>query len=172
MSRLGLALIETPDKTKSHWGELTVLDQLMTKALILLGFSTVHQWLHHSWILAKYCKGKQQQQVLSSGLRTTVSSVESYAEANSLFSTSSNISLVHRINRRGPNTLPCGTPEIIGIYSFAAPSTTALCLRSERNSVQMDSTLPPTQFEYDTNVTHSIEGCTKSSWTIWLHPCI
>ena len=71
------------------------------------------------------------------------------ADAHSLFSTSWNILLVYWINRRGPNTLPCGTPEIIGIHSPAAPSTTTLCLRSERNSVQMYSLLPPTPIDFN-----------------------
>ena len=53
MSRLGPARIETPDKTKSPWGGFTALDLLTTKALVLLGFSIMHQWLHHSWILSK-----------------------------------------------------------------------------------------------------------------------
>ena len=43
MSMLGLAQMEIPDKTKSPWGGLTVLDQRTTKALVLLGFSIMHQ---------------------------------------------------------------------------------------------------------------------------------
>ena len=41
---------------------------------------------------------------------------------------------VYRINRRGPNTISCGTPETNGSHPLVAPSTTTLCLRSERNS--------------------------------------
>ena len=37
---LGLARIETPHKTKSPWGGLTVLDLLTTKAMVLLGRET------------------------------------------------------------------------------------------------------------------------------------
>ena len=40
---LGLAQMETPDKTKSLCGEFTVLDLLTTEALVLLHFSLVHQ---------------------------------------------------------------------------------------------------------------------------------
>ena len=51
IATLGLAQMETPDKTTSPWGGFTVLDLLTTKALVLLGISTVHQWLleilHH-----------------------------------------------------------------------------------------------------------------------------
>ena len=65
---------------------------------------------------------------------STPSSVESPAWAYSLFSTSANISRVYRINRKGPNSLPCGTHETNGIHSLVAPSNTTLCLRSERNS--------------------------------------
>ena len=67
----------------------------------------------------------------------------------------------------GPSAvlLPCGKPEIIGTHSLAAPSTTTFCLRSERNSVQMDCTLPPTPIDFNLNkrplLNHSIEGCTK-----------
>ena len=50
MSTLGLAQMETPDNTKSPWGGFTVLDLLTTKALVLLGFTIIHQWLHLSWI--------------------------------------------------------------------------------------------------------------------------
>ena len=39
---VGLARIETTDKTKSPWGGLTVLDLLTIKALVLLGFSIIH----------------------------------------------------------------------------------------------------------------------------------
>ena len=149
---------------------LTVLDLLITKALVSLGFSIMHRWLHYSWFLAKYLIWEAATAGLSHGLRTTASSVESSAYANSLFSTSSNISLVYRINSRGPNTRPCAMPEIIGIHSLAAPSTTTLCLRSERNSVQMDSTLPPTPIVFDLNkrplwLTLS-KAALKSSWTI------
>ena len=117
---------------------------LTTKAFVLLGFSIMHQWLHHSWILAKYLLREAATSGLSAGLRAIVSSVESSAYAYSHFSTSPNISLVYRINRRGPSTLPCGMPEMIGIHSLVAPSTTTLCLRWERNYEQMDSTLHPT----------------------------
>ena len=134
MSRLGLVRKETPEKTKSPWGGLTVPDLLTTKALVLLGFSIMHQWLYHYWILAKSLLWEAATADLSAGLRTTASSVQSSAYSNSLFSTSPNISLEYKINRRGPNTLPCGTPEIIGIHSLAAPSTTTFCLRSETNS--------------------------------------
>ena len=72
-------------------------------------------WLQHSWILAKSLSKEATTAGMSAGLQTTASSVESSALANSLFPTSSNISLVYRINRRGPNTLPFGKPEIIGI---------------------------------------------------------
>ena len=52
MSSLWLAWMETPDMTKSPWGGFTVLDLLTTNALVLLGFSFMHQWLLRSWILA------------------------------------------------------------------------------------------------------------------------
>ena len=32
---------------------LTVKNLLTTNAVVLLGFSILHEWLHHSWILAK-----------------------------------------------------------------------------------------------------------------------
>ena len=41
-----IARIQTPDKTKSAW--LTVMNLLTTKALVLLGFSIMHQLLQHS----------------------------------------------------------------------------------------------------------------------------
>ena len=43
MARLGLARIETPDKTKSPWGGLRVLDLQTTRAIVMLGFSITHQ---------------------------------------------------------------------------------------------------------------------------------
>ena len=75
MSRLGLAQTEgNPDKTKSTRGGLTVLDLLTTKAVVLLGFSIIiHQWLHHSWILAKALLRKAATAGLSAGLQTTAS---------------------------------------------------------------------------------------------------
>ena len=79
MSRLGLARKETPDKTKSPWRGLTVLDLLTTKALVFLGFSIMHQWLHHFWFLAKSMLRRAATAGLSAGLRTTASSVESSA---------------------------------------------------------------------------------------------
>ena len=38
-----IARIETPDKTKSLWGEITVLYLLTTKDFVLLGFSIMRQ---------------------------------------------------------------------------------------------------------------------------------
>ena len=170
MLRLGPTQIETLDKTKSLRGGPTVLDLLTTKALILFGFSIMHQWLHHSWILAKSLLREATTAGLSAGLQTTASAVESSALANSLFSTSSHILLAYRINGRGPNTLPYGMPEIIGIHSLAAPSITTLCLWSERNSVQMDSTLPPTQIDFNLNKRPLwltlLKAAIKSSWTM------
>ena len=55
MSRLGLALMGTPYKTKSQWASFTVLDLLATKALVLLRFSIMHQWYQNSWIRASPC---------------------------------------------------------------------------------------------------------------------
>ena len=40
LSRLGLAQMEAPDKTK--WGGLTALYLLNTKTLVLIGFSIMH----------------------------------------------------------------------------------------------------------------------------------
>ena len=46
MSRLGLAQMETPDKTKSPWGGFAVLqDILTTKALVLYGICTVQRYM-------------------------------------------------------------------------------------------------------------------------------
>ena len=56
------------------WGRFTVLDLLTTKALVLLGFSIMRQWLHHSWILPKSLLRKAATAGLSAGLRTTVRS--------------------------------------------------------------------------------------------------
>ena len=68
--------IETPDKTKPIWGGLKVLDLLMTWALVLLIFSMMYQWLHHSWILAKSLLRDAATADVSAGLRTTASNVE------------------------------------------------------------------------------------------------
>ena len=57
VERLGLARMETPDKTKSPWVGFTVLDLQTNEDLILLGFGIMPQGLHQSWILAKSCKG-------------------------------------------------------------------------------------------------------------------
>ena len=55
---VALARMETPDLTKSPWGGFTVLDLLLTKALVLLGFSIMHQWIAPLLILAKFLVGK------------------------------------------------------------------------------------------------------------------
>ena len=45
----GLGLAQpSPWWLASPWGGLTLLDLLTTKALVLLGFSILHEWLHHS----------------------------------------------------------------------------------------------------------------------------
>ena len=95
-------------------GRATVLGLITIQALVLLEFNIMHQWLHRSWILAKSLLREAATLGPSAGFQTTASSVESSALANSRFSTISNISLWYRINRRGPNTLPCCTPEIQG----------------------------------------------------------
>ena len=45
IKRLGQVQMETPDKTKSPWGGFTIMHLLTTKALVLLEFSIMHQWL-------------------------------------------------------------------------------------------------------------------------------
>ena len=68
------------------------------------------------------------------------------------------------MNRRGPNTLPCGTPETIGIHSLVAPSTTTLPAVGEELPTKGQHTTTCTnrlQFKLETIVTHSIEGSTK-----------
>ena len=74
VSRWRLAQMETIDKTKTPRRGLTALDLITAKTLILLGFSAMHQWLYHSWILAKAATAGQ-----STGLRTTASIVEASA---------------------------------------------------------------------------------------------
>ena len=76
MSRLGLARIETPDKTKSPGGGLTVLDLLTTKALVL-----IVKIQYHAPVIANlrnpskvHVQGDSNRG-LSAGLRTTASSV-------------------------------------------------------------------------------------------------
>ena len=76
-----------PDKTPP--------DLLTTKALVLLWFSIVRQWLNYSWILAMSQLSEAETAGLFAGLRTTASSAASSALACSLSSTSSNISLVY-----------------------------------------------------------------------------
>ena len=53
-SRLGPAQMEIRVKTQSPWGGFRVPDLLTTKALVLFGFSIMHQCLHISWIQDKY----------------------------------------------------------------------------------------------------------------------
>ena len=79
MSRLGLAQMESPDRTKSPLGGFTGLDLLTTKALVLLGFSNMHQWLHPSWIVPKSQLRERAPAGLSAVLRRTASNVESSA---------------------------------------------------------------------------------------------
>ena len=40
---VGISTYGTPDKTESQWGGFTVLILRTTKALVLLGFSIMHQ---------------------------------------------------------------------------------------------------------------------------------
>ena len=77
---------------------------------------------------------------LSAGLRTTATSVGTSAQANSLFSISSNILLVYMIKRKGPRTLPCGTLETIGIHSLAAISKSFTESKSENKREGEDKT--------------------------------
>ena len=94
ISGLELAQMETPDETKSPSRAFTVLYLQTTKAVVLIGFSVVHQWLHHSWILVKTLLWEAATAGHSAGWRITVSNVESSELAYSWFCTSSNISLV------------------------------------------------------------------------------
>ena len=96
------------------------------------------------------------------GLRTTTSNVESSALTNILFTTCSNISLVYRINRRGPSTVSNATPKIIWL-PHSQHHQPRLCLRSERNSVQMYGTLPHTPIDFNLKrpLWLTSVGCTK-----------
>ena len=79
MWRLGPAQMETTDKTRSPWGGLTVQHLLITRAIVLLWFCIMHQWLHHFWIIAKSLLRETATAGLSAGLRTTPNNVESSA---------------------------------------------------------------------------------------------
>ena len=59
---------------------------------------------------------------LSAGLLRTAISVESSAYAYSLPPPAQNISLVYRMNKGGPNILPCGMLETFGIHSLLVAS--------------------------------------------------
>ena len=103
---------------------------------------------------------------LSAGLQTTASSVELSAYAYGLFSTSSNISLAYRINRRGTNTLLCGMPQKDqDPLTHCTISHDSLPMVVEELSTNGQHTATNNtnrfQFEYETTVTHSVEGCTK-----------
>ena len=154
MSTSGLARIETPDKTKSPFGGLKVLDLLTTNGLVLLGFSIMHHWLHHPWILATSLLREAATAGLSAGLRTTASSVES----------SACIGKLSVLNQLKPLKL------LGSMHSLAYPSTTTHCLRSESNSVQTDTTLPPTPIDFNLNKRplwlNLSKAALKSSWPI------
>ena len=62
------------------------------------------------------------------------SSVENTESAKSpvLDLTQSGRSLMNSKNSNGPRTVPCGTPLMTGMFSDAAPSTKACCVRSVR----------------------------------------
>ena len=74
--KLGTRVNGTSDKTKSQLGGLTVLDLLTTKASVLLGFSIMHQWLHHSWILAESLLREAATASCSSGSKLAVQACE------------------------------------------------------------------------------------------------
>ena len=54
------------------------------------------------------------------------------------------ISLTYARNSRGPNTLPCGTPEVTLTSSDNCPSTLTLCERPKRNPCTHKTTLKST----------------------------
>ena len=82
MSKLGLAQMESTDKTESQWGGFTVTNLLTAKVLVLLGFSITHQWLHLSWILAKSLLGEAAIADLCAGLRCEQLPVWSYLHSH------------------------------------------------------------------------------------------
>src|SRR5215469_773975 len=54
------------------------------------------------------------------------------------------ISLTYARNRRGSNTLPCGTPDVTLTSSDKRPPTLTLCVRPKRNSLTHATTLETT----------------------------
>ena len=54
------------------------------------------------------------------------------------------ISFTWARNRRGPNTLPCGTPDVTLTSSDSCPPTLTLCVRPKRNSLIHTTTLEST----------------------------
>ena len=79
MSRLGLVRMKTTDKTKSPWGEFTVLDLL----------TLTPQCCYDSYHLSVLAPLLNPSQIPDKG--------GSNSRSNR-----------YRMNRRGPNTLPCG----------------------------------------------------------------
>ena len=78
---------------------------------------------------------------------------------------SSPISFMKSRNRIGPTTDPWGTPEVTGMLSEWAPSTTMRCEWSHRKSLIHDRFFPsdtiPVEFRQEPAMWHLIKGLTE-----------
>ena len=75
----GTSSDKNPGQDQVTMGRVHSPGSTTTKALVLLGFSIMHQWLHHFWVLSSPVKDIQNRYPtagLSAGLRTTARSVE------------------------------------------------------------------------------------------------
>ena len=113
MSRLGLVRMEIPDKTKSQWrghSPESANDWSLDFIRILNYVPAYETLLHPSQVLVE---GGSSNSRSVCWLPNIWQCVESSAKASNLFSISSKILLVYRMNRRGSNTLQYGTTETV-----------------------------------------------------------
>ena len=142
------------------------------KASVLLGFPIMQQRLHHFWILAKFLLREASITGLSAGLRTTLA-VWRHLHRQIVCSQQVQPFRWHIGQTEEDPThfsVACLKRSGSNIQSFIAPSTTTLCPWWDRNSLQMDSTLPPTAIDFNLNKRQLwltlANSALKSSWMI------
>ena len=106
-------------------------------ALLLLGFSFIPFSTAHSPSLPKYVCN------LSTSLLFTISLYITQPSANSLITYPMffQISFMYARNKSGPNTLPCGTPDVTLTPSDNCPPTLTVYVRPTRDFLIHRTTL-------------------------------
>ena len=139
-----ITLSTSQPKARTRKCGRSVKERDIINALVLIVLTSMPHCLHQPSIRARSWFRDAITRGISRGEGTTAIKVEPLAFVKKAFSTISINSAVYNKNNNGPRTLPCGTPDTIGMLWLGTPSTTIFWERPLRNWQMVPRIAPPT----------------------------